>query len=71
MESDELTEARVHALPECNFKDIDPDDCRGDERFDFKTTDGPWAYGCNAHYEKHRLYQKLGTGMGQKLVATR
>lgn len=36
--------------------------------YDFKTTFGPWANGCEAHYLEHRAYPDLGTGKGQKLV---
>ena len=37
-------------------------------QFDFKTVMGPWANGCTRHYEKFRLYDRLGTGMGQRLI---
>jgi hypothetical protein len=55
------TIARVAQLPTCSF-------CGGEARFDFKTQQGPWAFGCTIDYERHRLYQGLGTGMGQRLV---
>lgn len=55
------THAKVDKLPKCNF-------CDRDALYDFKTQQGPWAYGCRADYETYRLYLNLGTGMGQKLV---
>lgn len=56
-----LTEARVARIPKCNF-------CGAEAQYDFKTVNGQWAYGCEEDYQAYRLYQILGTGMGQKLV---
>lgn len=60
------TQVKVTKLPLCDF-------CRGKginrpAQFDFKTTNGQWANGCKKHYETYRLYDKLGTGMGQELI---
>lgn len=56
-----LTEAKVAKLPECNF-------CSEPALYDFKTKMGPWAFGCQKHFDIHRLFDTLGTGRGQKLV---
>lgn len=55
--------AIIARLPRCDF-------CRTITlaRYDFKTTDGRWANGCEAHYRIHRAYRELGTGKGQRLV---
>lgn len=55
------TEAKVAVLPKCSF-------CGKTAQYDFKTQQGSWAYGCTADYQTYRLYQGLGTGMGQRLV---
>jgi hypothetical protein len=34
--------------------------------YDGKTTEGPWAYMCGAHYSKYGM--GLGTGVGQRLI---
>lgn len=36
-------------------------------KYDFKTKDGPWAYGCEACWKDERAYPTLGVGKGQKL----
>lgn len=53
-------------LPRCDF-------CRqnGQETtasYDFKTRQGPWAYGCERHWKQYRAENRLGTGIGQRLV---
>lgn len=59
------TVAKVVTLPPCDFcKMID---IVRKAEYDFKTQSGQWGYGCKTHYEQYRLYQGLGTGMGQKL----
>lgn len=60
-EDQDLVEAKVAALPICNF-------CSEPALYDFKTKMGPWAYGCQGHFDIHRMYPDLGTGKGQKLV---
>lgn len=35
--------------------------------YDFRTRVGYWANGCKDHWEKHRMYEDLGIGKGQKL----
>lgn len=52
---------RAEDQPNCNF-------CRNLAWYDFKTNRGPWAYGCEAHWIEHRLYNLLGTGKGQKFI---
>lgn len=44
----------------CNF-------CSSQATHDFKTNSGPWANGCDVHYEAFRAYLTLGIGKGQKL----
>lgn len=33
--------------------------------YDFATYMGPWAHGCQKHWEEFRVSHSLGTGMGQ------
>jgi hypothetical protein len=60
-------QVRVERLPECDF-------CRAEEgvrrpaRFDFRTRSGPWANGCQRHFEREAATQVLGTGNGQRLL---
>lgn len=61
------TIAIVSKLPDCQF-------CRHvarrkptPARYDFRTTTGAWANGCEEHYKIHRAYTTLGTGKGQRL----
>lgn len=64
--------ARVARLPKCDF-------CRHPSEggrqvpaeYDFKTSYGPWAHGCERHWITHRMYSDLGTGKGQRLVVLR
>lgn len=37
-------------------------------RYDFKTSWGPWANGCEIHWRTNRAHTELGTGYGQELV---
>jgi hypothetical protein len=39
--------------------------------YDFKTTHGFWANGCESCWKVHRVYEDLGIGRGQKLEAMR
>lgn len=55
------TEVEVAHKPKCSF-------CGKLAEFDFKTQMGQWAYGCKEDYETYRLYENLGTGMGQRLI---
>jgi hypothetical protein len=52
----------VAQLPTCDF-------CPGKASYDAKTLFGPWANMCQIHFDHHTTGQ-LGTGFGQKLVAT-
>lgn len=50
----------VGSIPDCNFcQDGTPGP------YDFKTTLGPWANGCEAHWKEHRASGSLGVGQGQ------
>lgn len=56
----------VSTLPPCDL-------CKGsgkvnDAVYDAKTTLGPWAYLCAAHWNSHAAVHKLGTGIGQRLL---
>jgi hypothetical protein len=55
------TKVTLTKLPLCNF-------CEKTAKYDFKTRTGPWAYGCQLHYEVNRAYSQLGTGKGQELI---
>ena len=65
------TTAKVAKLPKCDlciYVDGLTEAEAKDAEYDFKTQTGQWANGCKPHYESHRLYPHLGTGMGQRLV---
>ena len=55
------TEVKMATIPNCDFCDMEAE-------YDFKTRNGPWAYGCRIHWVKWRFFPNLGTGKGQKLV---
>ena len=55
------TETKLDRYPRCDL-------CGKPARYDFATTHGVWAYGCQTCYEQFRLYPDLGMGKGQKLV---
>lgn len=55
------TIAYVDTKPACNFHTA----CTAD--YDFRTSTGPWAYGCEAAYLENRMHPTLGVGKGQKL----
>ena len=63
------TVAYVTALPECDIHKMNGVPGVPAE-FDFKTTSGPWANGCEACWKDHRAYRELGIGKGQRLVVT-
>lgn len=52
---------KMHRIPNCNF-------CSEKAKYDFKTKMGPWAYGCQGHFEEYRAYKLLGLGKGQELI---
>lgn len=63
MAEDNFTVVRVDALPKCDFcKEAGRTELA---RYDGKTTMGPWAYMCGAHYSKYGM--GLGLGVGQYL----
>lgn len=50
----------VTRIPSCNFcKDGTPGP------YDFATSMGPWANGCEEHWKQYRATESLGTGKGQ------
>jgi hypothetical protein len=53
----------VDSIPACNFCN---DGTPGP--YDFATVMGPWANGCQEHYEQYRAASTLGTGKGQLWV---
>jgi hypothetical protein len=48
----------VPSIPQCDF-------CTDPGIYDFKSTFGPWAHGCEVHYHDHAQYSELGEGKGQ------
>jgi hypothetical protein len=52
-------QVNVLRIPPCNI-------CKAPAKYDAKTTNGPWAYLCEDHYQVYGV--GLGTGFGQKLV---
>lgn len=56
-----ITTATITRPKKCDF-------CPKQAEYDFKTNQGPWAYGCEEHYLTNRYFRDLGTGKGQKLV---
>lgn len=63
--------AYVAVLPGCDICPLDSVNRNNPPlpaMYDFKTQDGRWANGCEAHYQAFRLYDTLGTGKGQKLI---
>jgi hypothetical protein len=55
------TEVVVDALPPCDW-----DATHGPASYDFKSTSGPWGYGCDACFKERGM--GLGLGIGQKLI---
>lgn len=53
----------VAEIPACNFC---TDGTPGP--YDFATTMGPWANGCERHWEMYRASPTLGVGSGQLWV---
>ena len=51
-------------LPQCNF-------CEEVSRYDFRTSTGHWAFGCEEHWREHRATNGLGIGEGQLLLNSR
>ena len=56
----------VPELPPCDFCKEQGLEKPYPARYDGKTTFGPWAYMCNAHYSVYGM--GLGLGVGQRLV---
>jgi hypothetical protein len=55
------TTATLSVLPRCWW-------CPNTAAYDFRTKQGPWAYGCIDHYQEHRMHGELGVGRGQLLL---
>jgi hypothetical protein len=55
-------QVRVATLPNCNF----PHEQQTEAAYDGKTTQGPWAYMCEEHFQSNGV--GLGLGRGQRLV---
>lgn len=62
----DLVEVKMASLPLCDFCQIEGK--REEAQYDFRTQFSSWAYGCQRHYEQHRMHPELGTGKGQRLV---
>jgi len=60
----DMTTAVVMRIPLCDFPH---EHIPADAVYDASTTDGPWAFMCQFHYERHHR-GGLGLGKGQKLV---
>jgi hypothetical protein len=61
--------ATVSKLPPCNFRgDLIAPCSTPEAHYDFKTVHGPWANGCETHYQLQRAFSTLGLGKGQRLV---
>jgi hypothetical protein len=53
----------VNQLPRCDY-------CQEPARYDFSSKfGGSWAFGCEAHWLAYGRSNKLGTGIGQRLVS--
>ena len=59
--------AYVSELPMCDFCGNNGGK-RRKAKYDFRTSWGPWANGCEVHYRNNRAHTELGTGHGQLLV---
>ena len=58
------TEVVVPELPACDL--CKQEGRERDAEYDGKTVMGPWAYMCEAHFQRYGM--GLGTGRGQKLI---
>jgi len=54
----------VESIPLCDFCAQNDFEERG--QYDFKTSFGPWAHGCEAHWKLYRASPLLGGGRGQQ-----
>lgn len=71
------TIAKVVRIPQCDFckeeakalaqSGVFTDFVIQPAEYDFKTVEGPWAFGCKEHFNIHCKYDSLGLGKGQKL----
>lgn len=66
---EDQVEARVYNIPKCQFVHMhmhETDEGMPDAAYDFKTTLGAWAFGCESCFKLYGL--GVGTGKGQRLV---
>jgi hypothetical protein len=62
------TEVTVAKLPPCDIHIAYRNRNDVEAKYDGKTTQGPWAYMCQACFDEHGV--GLGTGLGQRLVVS-
>jgi hypothetical protein len=55
----------VTRAPQCDFGG---DTHKNKAKYDFKTSWGPWANGCEIHWRTNRATPELGTGFGQRII---
>jgi hypothetical protein len=51
----------MESLPACDF-------CGETARYDFRSLNGSWAYGCFLHWSQYGATASLGVGNGQRLI---
>jgi hypothetical protein len=56
------------AIPRCDFCGEDGKTIPAE--YDFRTSFGFWANGCERHYRAYRGDRELGTGKGQRIVSS-
>jgi transposase-like protein len=61
------THVRVLHLPNCYFCGAE-EGVKRPARYDFRTRQGPWANGCQRHFEREAATRVLGEGDGQRLL---
>lgn len=58
----------IGMLPACQFC---PEGQKKYAVYEFKLRNNNWAFGCNAHYVEHRLFNMLGNDRGRVLCIPR
>ena len=53
----------VDKIPNCDSCGMEDKDTPGP--YDFPTRMGPWAHGCEQHWQANSMYRELGVGKGQ------
>lgn len=64
-EEKDLVEAHVEDIPNCNYPHS-PAEGKVPAVYDARSKSGPWAYMCQAHFDRYGV--GLGMGKGQKLT---